>query len=77
MIDRLGLEDVIVAVHSMGGQNALSFAAWHLDRLARLVVVDARPHVNMERLRAFQRHPPREQTEFPTLGAVKQTSGSA
>jgi esterase len=70
VIDRLGLEDVIVAGHSMGGQNALSFAAWHLDRLARLVVVDARPHVNMERLRAFQRRPPREQTEFPTLGAA-------
>jgi pimeloyl-ACP methyl ester carboxylesterase len=68
VIDRLGLDDVIVAGHSMGGQNALSFAAWHLERLARLVVVDARPHVNMERLRALQRRAPRPQTEFASLG---------
>jgi pimeloyl-ACP methyl ester carboxylesterase len=52
----------------MGGQNALAFAAWHPDRLARLVVVDARPHVNMERLRALQRRAPRPQTEFASLG---------
>jgi pimeloyl-ACP methyl ester carboxylesterase len=70
VIERLGLEDVIVAGHSMGGHNALAFAAWHSDRLARLVVVDARPHVNLERLRALQRHAPRPQAEFPSLAAA-------
>jgi pimeloyl-ACP methyl ester carboxylesterase len=70
VIERLGLRDAIVAGHSMGGQNAIAFAAWRPDLLSRLVVVDARPHVNMERLRAFQRRAPRPQTEFPSLGAA-------
>jgi pimeloyl-ACP methyl ester carboxylesterase len=69
-IEALRLEDVVVAGHSMGGHNAMAFAAWHPDRLARLVIVDARPHVNYERLRALQRRAPRPQTEFPTLEAA-------
>ena len=67
VIERLALEDVIVAGHSMGGHNAMAFAAWHPARLARLVVVDARPHRNVERLRALQRRAPRPPTEFPSL----------
>src|SRR5262245_59793736 len=70
VIERLGLEEVVVAGHSMGGHNAMAFAAWYPDRLARLVVVDARPHVNLERLRAFQGRAPRPPTEFPTLAAA-------
>ncbi len=70
VIEKLGLEDVVVAGHSMGGHNAMAFAAWYPDRLARLVVVDARPHVNYERLRALQRRAPRPQTEFPSLAAA-------
>jgi pimeloyl-ACP methyl ester carboxylesterase len=70
VIDALHLEDVVVAAHSMGGHNAMAFAAWHPARLARLVIVDARPHVNYERLRALQRRAPRPQTEFPTLAAA-------
>jgi pimeloyl-ACP methyl ester carboxylesterase len=69
-IEALRLEDVVVAGHSMGGHNAMAFAAWQPDRLARLVIVDARPHVNYERLRALQRRAPRPQTEFPTLAAA-------
>jgi pimeloyl-ACP methyl ester carboxylesterase len=69
VIEGLALEDVVVVGHSMGGHNALAFAAWHPDRLARLVVVDARPHVNLERLRALQRRAPRPPTEFPSLAA--------
>jgi pimeloyl-ACP methyl ester carboxylesterase len=70
VIERLGLEDVVVAGHSMGGHNAMAFAAWHPDRLAHLVIVDARPHVNLERLRALQRRAPRPQTEFSSLTAA-------
>jgi len=70
VIERLALEDVIVAGHSMGGHNAMAFAAWHPARLARLVVVDARPHRNVERLRALQRRAPRPPTEFPSLRAA-------
>src|SRR5262245_46636262 len=68
VIDRLRLDDVVVAGHSMGGHSALPFAAWYPDRLARLIVVDSRPHLNLERLRALQRRAPRTQTEFPRLG---------
>lgn len=70
VIERLGLDDVVVAGHSLGGHNALAFAAWHPARLSRLVVVDARPHVNVERLRALQRRAPRPSTEFPSLAAA-------
>ena len=70
VIDALGLRDVVVAGHSMGGHNAMAFSAWYPDHLARLVVVDARPHVNYERLRALQRRAPRPQTDFPTLAAA-------
>jgi pimeloyl-ACP methyl ester carboxylesterase len=70
VIDALGLRDVVVAGHSMGGHNAMAFSAWYPDRLARLVVVDARPHVNYERLRALQRRAPRPPTDFPSLAAA-------
>src|SRR5262245_233049 len=70
VIDALRLRDVVVAGHSMGGHNAMAFSAWYPARLARLVVVDARPHVNYERLRARQRRAPRPQAEFPTLAAA-------
>src|SRR5262245_47700694 len=70
VIERLRLEDVVVAGHSMGGHSAMAFAGWHPDRLARLIVLDARPHVNLERLRALQRWTPRPQTEFPSRAAA-------
>jgi pimeloyl-ACP methyl ester carboxylesterase len=70
VIDRLGLEDVVVAGHSMGGHAALAFAAWHPARVGRLVVLDARPHVNLERLRALQARSPRPPPEFPTPAAA-------
>ena len=70
VIERLALRDVVVAGHSMGGHCAMAFAGWHPDRLARLVVLDARPHVNVERLRALQRRAPGPSTEFPSLAAA-------
>jgi pimeloyl-ACP methyl ester carboxylesterase len=70
VIERLQLRDVVVAGHSMGGHCALAFAGWHPDRLARLVVLDARPHVNLERLRALQRREVGPQMDFPTLTAA-------
>jgi pimeloyl-ACP methyl ester carboxylesterase len=70
LIDRLGLRAPIVAGHSMGGHVALAFAAWFPTRLARLVVLDARPHVNLARLEALRRRPPRRGPEFPSLEAA-------
>src|SRR2546425_1533942 len=34
----------------MGGPNAMAFAAWHPDRVSRLVIVDSRPTIPSERL---------------------------
>src|SRR2546425_10069454 len=39
-----------VVGHSMGGHNAMAFAAWHPDRVSRLVIVDSRPTIPSERL---------------------------
>ncbi|MBI2468820.1 MAG: alpha/beta hydrolase [Candidatus Rokubacteria bacterium] len=70
VIERLGLDRVVVAGHSMGGHAALVFAAWHPDRLARLVIVDAKPMVNVRRLLEFQARPERPRREFPSRAAA-------
>jgi len=70
VIERLRLDRVIVAGHSMGGQAALAFAAWHPDRLARLVVIDAKPRANLRRLRELRRRPARSQVEFRSREAA-------
>jgi pimeloyl-ACP methyl ester carboxylesterase len=70
VIRGLGLERVVVAGHSMGGQAALAFAAWHPDALARLVVLDAKPSVNMERWLERQARRRRPRIEFPSRAAA-------
>lgn len=45
----------VVVGHSMGGHNALAFAAWHPDRVRGLVVVDSRPSIPAERLERMRR----------------------
>src|SRR5215813_15305693 len=49
-IDALGLARVALVGHSMGGHNAMSFAAWHPDRVSALVIVDSRPMIPTDRL---------------------------
>src|SRR3989442_6876777 len=49
-MDALGWERMTVVGHSMGGHNAMAFAAWHPDRVSRLVIVDSRPTIPSERL---------------------------
>lgn len=70
VIERLRLERVVVAGHSMGGHVALAFAAWHPDALARLVLVDAKPMVNVQRLLAFQARGERPRVEFRSREAA-------
>lgn len=70
VIERLRLDGVIAAGHSMGGHAALAFAAWHPDRLARLVVLDAKPMVNLRRLLEFRARPERSRPEFPSRDAA-------
>ena len=50
VMDALGWERMTVVGHSMGGHNAMAFAAWHPDRVSRLVIVDSRPTIPSERL---------------------------
>src|SRR5207247_9488144 len=39
-----------VVGHLMGGHIAMAFAAWHPDRVSRLVIVDSRPTIAPDRL---------------------------
>ena len=50
VMDALGWERMTVVGHSMGGHNAMAFAAWHPDRVSRLVIVDSRPTIPPDRL---------------------------
>ena len=68
MMDVLGWARMTVVGHSMGGANSMALAAWHPDRVERLVIIDSRPSIPAERLgvmhqrgeralRAPRRHP--------------------
>jgi pimeloyl-ACP methyl ester carboxylesterase len=62
VLDELGWERAAVVGHSMGGHNAMAFAAWHPDRVRALVIVDARPAIpadRLDRMRARGRRTPR------------------
>lgn len=50
LMDRLGLARMAVIGHSMGGHNAMTFAAWHPERVSALVIIDSRPAIPPERL---------------------------
>jgi pimeloyl-ACP methyl ester carboxylesterase len=50
VLDALGWDRAVIAGHSMGGHNAMAFAAWHPERVHALVVLDARPAIPEERL---------------------------
>jgi pimeloyl-ACP methyl ester carboxylesterase len=50
VVDALGWRRAVVVGHSMGGHNAMAFAARHPDRVRALVIVDSRPAIPEERL---------------------------
>jgi len=50
LMNRLDLDRMTVIGHSMGGHNAMTFAAWYPERVAALVIVDSRPAIPAERL---------------------------
>src|SRR2546427_12344138 len=61
VMDALGWERMTVVGHSMGGHNAMAFAAWHPERVTRLVIVDSRPAIpgdRLDRIHARGRPPP-------------------
>lgn len=49
-MNAMGWGRMILAGHSMGGHNAMTFAAWHPERVAALVIIDSRPVIPPERL---------------------------
>ena len=48
-MDALGWARMVVVGHSMGGHNAMTFAAWYPERVAALVIIDSRPAIPAER----------------------------
>jgi pimeloyl-ACP methyl ester carboxylesterase len=62
LMTRLGWARVTLIGHSMGGHNAMAFAAWHPERTAGLVVIDSRPYLppdRVQRMRERGRRPAR------------------
>jgi pimeloyl-ACP methyl ester carboxylesterase len=72
-LDALGLARVALIGHSMGGHNAMSFAAWHPDRVSALVIVDSRPMIPTDRLDRLRRRGERTLRPYPTPVAAAQS----
>jgi pimeloyl-ACP methyl ester carboxylesterase len=67
VLDALGWDQAVVVGHSMGGHNALAFAAWHPARVRALVIVDSRPSLPQERLERLRSRGRRAPRLHPTL----------
>jgi pimeloyl-ACP methyl ester carboxylesterase len=62
IMDALGWSRLTLVGHSMGGHNAMAFAAWRPERVERLVIADSRPSIPPDRLAMMHRRgyrPPR------------------
>jgi len=72
VLDALGWPEVTLCGHSMGGHNAMAFAAWHPDRVRALVIIDSRPSLPADRLDRMHRRGHRGPRRHDTLeSAVK------
>ena len=67
VMDALGWRRMTVIGHSMGGHNAMAFAAWHPERVERLVVIDSRPTIPADRLQTMHRRGDRGPMRHDTL----------
>jgi esterase len=72
LMDRLGWGRMTVIGHSMGGHNAMTFAAWHPERVSALVIVDSRPAIPTERLSVMHARGRRLPRAHPTEAAALQ-----
>lgn len=66
----MGWERMALVGHSMGGHNAMAFAAWHPERLSALCVVDSRPALPSDRLHALHRRGHRGPRRHESLEAA-------
>jgi pimeloyl-ACP methyl ester carboxylesterase len=73
LMDVLGWTRMTLIGHSMGGHNAMTFAAWHPERVARLVIVDSRPVIPAERLDVMHARGRRSPRLHPTAEAAAAT----
>jgi pimeloyl-ACP methyl ester carboxylesterase len=73
VMDALGWRRMTVIGHSMGGHNAMAFAAWHPERVERLVIVDSRPVIPAERLGVMHARGRRAPRLHPTAEAAAAT----
>lgn len=70
VLDAMGWARATVIGHSMGGHNAMAFAAWHPKRVERLVVIDSRPSIPTERLQNMHRRGDRGPMRHETLDSA-------
>jgi esterase len=73
LMDVLGWARITLVGHSMGGHNAMAFAAWHPERVERLVIVDSRPVIPDERLTVMRARGRRSPRLHPTAEAAAAT----
>jgi pimeloyl-ACP methyl ester carboxylesterase len=72
LMDRLGWTRMALVGHSMGGHNAMTFSAWHPERVSALVIVDSRPSIPAERLEVMHARGRRLPRAHPTEEAAVQ-----
>jgi pimeloyl-ACP methyl ester carboxylesterase len=70
VLDALGWPAAAIVGHSMGGHNAMAFAAWHPERVRALAIVDARPALPPERLAQMRERGRRPPRRFPSREAA-------
>jgi pimeloyl-ACP methyl ester carboxylesterase len=73
VMSAMGWGRAILAGHSMGGHNAMTFAAWHPERVAALVIIDSRPVIPAERLNVMHARGLRQPRLHPTAEAAAAT----
>jgi len=69
-VETLGLHDLMIIGHSMGGVNAILFSARRPDRMYRLVVVDIGPELSNEGAERLKQEMATFPTEFDSMDSI-------